>query len=484
MGTREIHQATASGTFDAQLFPKLIDEHLRCVLEVGEAISLEPGEPLFQEGKGSADFYVVLEGRLKVTQRVSDEDQVLAVHEAGEFTGAADMLTGDAASATGRALEPTRVVRLGIDELRQLIGDCPELGSIILRAITQRSNTEFALALQKEKMAALGKLAAGLAHELNNPAAAAGRAADALLQALERFDGLASRILTPTLFRTDDGAPAPPDDGFQALRATVERALADGDGDPLEVSDREDALVDYLEAQGDDDPYCSASSLASGGVTAGTLDALLTRIEPERRQEVVAWTAADVELRRLAHDLAEATGRISGLVQAMKAYSFLDQGGRGEVDLHRGLRHTATILGHKLRSKSLSLELHLAEDVPFVSGYGGELNQVWTNLIHNAIQALEEDGTITLDTAIEGSDVLVRVTDNGPGIPDEVQGRIFEPFFTTKAVGEGTGLGLEAVRRIVVDRHGGTIRFSSRPGFTAFEVRLPIAPPISSGDQP
>ncbi|MEM9556875.1 MAG: ATP-binding protein [Acidobacteriota bacterium] len=454
------------------LFPTLDAEQIRCVREVGEARALEPGDTLFAEGGETADFFVVLDGKIRVTQRVAGEDQVLAVHGPAEFTGAADLLTGAAASATGRAVEATRVVRLDPEQLRRVIAECPELGRLILRAMAARTNTEYAFALQKEKMAALGKLSAGLAHELNNPAAAARRSALGLDEILDQVEELTVALARPALLGAESG-----DQG----NGSTERALCLAPRETprlgaLERSDREDELAEWLEEHGAADPWCHAPILVDLGLGPDDLAPRLETLCPEARGPYLSWLAKIAEARSLTRDLAEATSRMSSLVQAMKSYSHMDQSrAKDAVDLHQGLDNTLVILGHKARRKSIAIETEWSHALEHVPGWAGELNQVWTNLLDNAIQALGDGGTIRLESERENDHAIVRVIDDGPGIPREIQGRIFEPFFTTKDVGQGTGLGLDAVHRIVVDRHNGTIRVDSEPGRTSFEVHLPLS---------
>jgi PAS domain S-box-containing protein len=332
--------------------------------------------------------------------------------------------------------------------------------------ITERRRVEEELR-QTEKMAALGKLSAGLAHELNNPAAAAGRASSQLA-------GSVDDLHAATLELTAAGVES---DGWVAMTDRY-REFSQRSDEPLglsalEISDREEELGDWLQAHGLDDGWAVAASLAGVGVRTGDLDTLGEDMPAQALIAAVVWICRALELHELAGTVARSSSSISALVDAVKSYSHMDQGPLQYVDIHHGIEDTLTILGYKLRGR-IEVVREYDPNLPQIEVGGSELNQVWTNLIDNAIGALGEQGTITIRTARVDEYVTVEIADDGPGIPEELQGRVFDPFFTTKEVGQGTGLGLDVVRRIVTERARGQLELRSRPGETVFQVRLPV----------
>jgi signal transduction histidine kinase len=317
--------------------------------------------------------------------------------------------------------------------------------------------------IEQEKMAALGKLSAGLAHELNNPAAAARRAAEQLREATVEAQLLALE---------HDGRLSPEVRGV--LVGVLHEAAGGGEVvlDPLSQSDREQELTDWLEERGFGETWDLAPTLGAAGLDVGRLEKLAAEIdEGETLAGALEWLGATLRLTDLANQVGQSAGRISDLVRAMKEYTHMDRAAYAETDVREGLETTLTILEHKL--KGAAVEREYEEDLPRIWASAGELNQVWTNLIDNAIDAVEGDGNIKIRTSRENDRIIVEVVDDGSGIPEEIQSRIFDPFFTTKEIGEGTGLGLDIVRRIVAG-HGGEIAFHSEPGETRFTVRLPV----------
>lgn len=450
-----------------RLFPKLNEHQMQCAIEAGEEVELKDRQIIFREGHARADFYVILEGKIKVVRYGPDGDEsVLTIHERGDFTGTTDLLSGESATATGYALGPARVARVPVEHFNELILACPEMRELLLPAMAERRRAEYAITSQQQKLAALGKMSAGLAHELNNPAAAARRAAQTMTKTMEDVEALSCELLTGIL--KDTGVEVELIDVCELARRHG------GELDALTRSEREDELSDWLGTMKVAQPWDAAASLVSAGLARKDLEPLASRTTPAMAAKLLTWLAKDVEMRLTCKDLQDSMTRISDIVCAMKSYSHMDRGtNKAPTDLQQGLDTTITILKHKARKKNLRFEKRYGE-VPPVLAYGGELNQVWTNLLDNAIDASPVDGTIRIRTAREGDQALVEITDHGEGIPPEIRDRIFEPFFTTKPVGDGTGLGLDTSYRIVKN-HQADIRFDSKPGETRFTVRLPLS---------
>lgn len=463
-------------SYEAELFPKLTDDELERLKPHGREIQLNPGDTIFQEGDPSYQFYVVLEGQIQVTRQVGTEDQLLAVHDPGEFTGEISMIMGKPSIATGRSIGNSRVLEIAPDKFKQVLSECSQGATVILAAMAGRTREAEMRMRQQEKLAALGRLSAGLAHELNNPAAAGQRAAKQLQESI-------ATIQTRLLKLCDELFP----DGQRELIIQLqEEALAYSAKaprlDPLTQSDREDELCDWLDQQDIANGWKLAPILVAGGINAERLTKLANHLSAAALTEALNWLTETLALSGLVREVEQSTTRISQLVKAIKSYSYMDQAPLQEVDLHEGLENTLTILHHKLKY-GITVNREYAPDLPHLYAYGSELNQVWTNLIDNAVYALkkamkQEDEsftpTISIRTVRLEDKILIEITDNGSGIPSEIQPRIFEPFFTTKGVGEGSGLGLDIVRRIIVQRHKGDIRIASKPGETKFSICLPI----------
>ena len=426
--------------------------------------TLANGDFFIQEGDEETRFYVVLEGELQVTRTLAGKKTVVGTTPRGIIGGELALLNETPSSVTAQAIMPSRLLVLGANTFRALFAFCPKLGARVLQIAAERTQNIAGLVKQQEKMAALGKLSAGLAHELNNPAAAARRAAGTLREALPALQE--QTVLLNSLGLTEDQLCALHD--FQqraAKQAATAPALA-----PLEQSDREEALGDWLQEHGVDNGWELAPALVSAQLAPDDLEQLLQPLPPQAAPPVLAWLNQGLGAASLLDQIEQSTQRIAELVGAVKSYTFMDQGGMQEVDLHAGLDSTLAMLNHKLKGVKVVREYD--PELPRVLASGSELNQVWTNLIDNAIDALGGKGTLRLITRCENSFAMVEVADDGPGIPEDVLPRIFEPFYTTKDVGVGSGLGLDITYRII-RQHNGTVEVQSHPGLTRFIVRLP-----------
>jgi len=448
------------------------DERVRWLAEHAEARRYDPPDDLFTEGSDPVEFFFVLDGRVESLTRVDGgADQVSVVdHQTYTYIGGISLVADMPYPGTTRVLAPTRILAIS----RAVFDELLSAEASVRRTILSRFQPIFSrwgqLRGQREKLAALGEMSAGLAHELNNPASAAGRAAQDLGATLADVqDGIgrfAAAGLSPdALARLAETA---------ALARTV--AARAEPLDALERSDREDELAGALAEVGVEDAYDLAPDLVEAGLDRSCTQAVAANVGAELAPDALRWVAAGARAEGLAREVAEATGRIATLVRAVKEYTYMDQAGEQDVDVRRGIETTLTVLGHKLKRGDVRIVRDLQAELPTIYGYGSELNQVWTNLLDNAIDAVDGHGTITIRACTDGPEhLLVEVEDDGPGIPEDVQTRIFEPFFTTKDVGKGTGMGLDVAWRIVVQRHGGDLRVDSRPGSTRFVVRLPIS---------
>jgi signal transduction histidine kinase len=397
--------------------------------------------------------------------------------QGGTWRKAIDWRDGDATgllpysrltNAPGNSIiqEPTEYLSVAREHLAALPIECPNVTAALVHAMVDRARAFKVSDLQVEKMASLGKLAAGLAHELNNPASAAARSAQLITQSLSESEA-ASRALGAAHL------DAPALAMVERVRSVCGAASATSVLSPLERADREESLADWLLDHGVDDAL--AAPLAETDVTLALLDQLAATISGDQLGAALRWIAAGCTVRGLARDIERAASRVHELVSAVKGFTYMDRASSPEsVDIAKGLTDTLAVMGAKARAKSAALTVDVPADLPPVCGFGGELNQVWANLVDNALDAVSEGGRVTVTARTEGGKVVVRVVDNGPGIPAELQNRIFDPFFTTKPVGKGTGLGLDIVRRLV-DRNDGSIELETKPGRTEFRVALPVA---------
>jgi signal transduction histidine kinase len=468
------------------LLAGLDDIELGRLAAVAETVELAPGTILLREGEAGDALFVVLTGELAVSKRSGNADIPLAVVGPGEVQGELAVLEGRPRSATVRAVGPATLLRLRRDALLDVLGRQPELALALLRTIAGRLRATESLLREREKLAALGTLAAGLAHELNNPAAAIRSTVARLTTLAGEWDRAAVAL----------GALGPDDldpDGVArevaaALRDELDRrAAAPPILDPVGGVDREDAMVALLDRLGIARPAEPAATLVAFGWDGNQLDDLLAPFESdEARHVVLAWLAAGALGRQLLAEIGAAGERIGEIVASVREYSYLDRAPVGEVDVIAGIESTLVMLRPRLKA-GIEVRRTYPAGRPRIEAFGGELNQVWTNLIVNAADAMRGRGVLEITVRRDpqaqaqrppGSGpavapgVSVEVCDSGSGIPEDVRARIFEPFFTTKDVGAGSGLGLHIVQSIV-DRHAGRIEVASAPGRTCFTVTLP-----------
>ena len=453
------------------VFADLPEDQLRWFAQNVQDERFQAGEILFRKGDPPDWMAVFLEGEMHAYGDDNAHDGYVYISRAGdpasEVTGVLPFSRMTEFTVTGRAAMATRVLRFPVHLFPELLQRMPILAKRLVGIMSDRVRETTTADQQQDKLMALGKLSAGLAHELNNPAAGATRAANDLIATLDELRAADLRLCRHEFTTAQE----------EAIRAfedvALERTATSADLNSLEQSDREELVASWLEDHGVGDPWKLSGNLVEAGIDAAGLERLSDVVEKGAVDDVLARVNAQLAVAKLASEIKIATSRISELVGAIKEYSYMDQASVQEVDIHKSLDSTLLILKYKLKKKSIVVTREYAEAVPRIKGYGSELNQVWTNVIVNAVEAMAEGGKLKVRTKREPTDILVEIRDNGSGIPPELRSRIFEPFFTTKPVGEGTGLGLDTVARIV-RKHLGNIRVESRPGDTCFQIRLPL----------
>ena len=449
------------------LLAGLSRQELDWLVEQSETLDLPQGEMLIHEGDEGDSAFVILDGELEVSKRSGPRDVVLSVRRSGDVIGEMALLTKAPRMATVRATQDSRLLRIPAGAFDNLLLSHPSAALSILQTVTSRLKNTEALLRQGEKMAALGRLAAGLAHELNNPAAAVQRSTAQLEETLVEWWDLTFALMSL------EGVPLQDLHARLARPKTQPARQAQPVADPLERLDREQAIQDWLAERGLPDPWQLSPSLAASGWSPEGLEELAGSFSAAELSQVVRWLAAGSLVYGLLDEVRQGAGRISEIVKAVKSYTYLDQAPIQEVDVHEGLESTLVMLRHKLKS-GVEVVREYVPELPRIEAYASELNQVWTNLIDNAIDAMQGHGELVLRTYAREGRVWVEIQDSGPGIPAEIQQRIFEPFFTTKPPGSGSGLGLHIVYDIIVNKHHGEIHIQSQPGATCFQVILPV----------
>jgi signal transduction histidine kinase len=452
-------------------FQYLPDQRLAALCQQTQAVMLPQGETLVQEGDGGRGVFILASGEINITRFSEGNEIPIGKHVAPAFFGEIPVLTDEPALVTIRATSDCQLYEINGDDFRGLLHDCRDFERQVFRIWQKRIRGLESFIRGREKMAALGTLAAGLAHELNNPAAALVRALRDLPDAIQELQ----RMNLVYGQRQVDEAHT---QEWLQVRDTGYAAIMQDQTDLVSLSAREEELLDWLETYGVNQAWKLAEPLALAGVAPQTLEQLMQRWQEdptELREMGLHWLALSFEVIAMTKHGLRGAERIAELVKSMKSYSYLDQGVQQEVDIHQGLEDTLRLFSHKLKY-GIEVQREYDPNLSKILAYGSELNQVWTNLIDNALDAMEGmAGLLQVRSQRQGNHAQIEIIDNGPGIPAEIQSRLYEPFFTTKPVGKGSGLGLETVRRIVENRHQGTILFESQSGRTCFTVRLPLA---------
>ncbi|HLV94158.1 MAG TPA: ATP-binding protein [Candidatus Acidoferrales bacterium] len=460
------------------VFGDLPAEDLEWLASRMDEVILRAGEIFARPGDPVEYLSVILEGEIQF-ERTDTPGSPLLVASAGQVTGLLPFSRLTQVRGMARAVLPSRLLRLHKQYFPEMLHRMPQLAQRLVALMSDRIREVTRMETQQEKLMALGKLSAGLAHELNNPAAAARRAAQTLMEAMENVRAASLKLLQHSFSEAQRVAMLQ----FEQEVMKQSASPAEQSSDPLEFSDREEAVTNWLERNAIPEPYEIASLLADAGVSPHKLDALAATTGKNAVGYVLRRVAALITVYGLVREIDNSTRRISDLVTAIKRYSYMDQGSLQEVSLQEDLDNTLKIFGHRLKN-GITVIRDYDPQLPRVCAHGGELNQVWTNLIDNAIDAMNGKGELRVRALHELDCAVVEIRDNGPGIPPDVQGRVFDPFFTTKKVGQGTGLGLDTAMRIV-RKHHGSIELKSQPGDTRFRVRLPFQQPteLSQGER-
>jgi signal transduction histidine kinase len=462
------------------LFESLTDRQLAWLAEKGTVREYPARSTVFAEGDPAEYLFVLLSGTLTLSQHVHQDDvETVRTDQRGVYMGAVQAyLRDDAAAgakyrASMRAITDCAFFVLTAEDFAEMVREWFPMALHLLEGLFFGMRNNQAVIGERQRLASLGSLTSGLMHELNNPVAATVRATAALR---ERVTGMRHKLGMLASGRI-------PAEQLRALTELVEpileRAAKAPELSPVQTGDREDELADWMDAHGVPDGWNLAPTFVAGGLDVDCLEEIARTVAPDLLDRSLSWIGYALETEQLMADIEDAGSRISSLVTAAKQYSQLDRASHQWIDVHDGLKSTLVMLKHQI-GEGVRVVKDLDLTLPRIPAYPGALNQVWTNLIDNALQAMDGQGTLTVRTALDVDRVLVEIGDTGPGIPPELRQRVFEPFFTTKPVGEGTGLGLDISYRIVVNEHGGDITFTSRPGDTRFQVRLPLVEPPSA----
>ncbi|MEM9217659.1 MAG: ATP-binding protein [Cyanobacteria bacterium P01_F01_bin.150] len=451
-------------------FQELPTERLEWACDRANELHLPAGTSIVEEGADPNGFFLLIKGQVSITRLSEGVEMPIGQHDAPAFFGEIPVLTESPVLVSMRTLTDCALYQINCCDFLSLLHECRGFERSIFRAVHKRTRGLESFIQGREKMAALGTLSAGLAHELNNPAAALVRALRDVVPAIRELEymNLTYGAQNPDPAHTQD---------WQDTRDRGYEAILNPTADAMTLSDREDELLDWLEDYGVEQAWKLAEPLAAANIDIPILERLTARwrdTSTELRDMGIRWLALSFDVMSMLKNGQRGAERISGLVHSMKSYSHMDRGAQQLVDIHHGLEDTLKLMSYKLK-QGIKVCRKYNCSLPKILAYGSELNQVWTNLIDNAIDAMDGTGTLEIRTWQESSNLRVEITDSGPGMSPEVQSRIFEPFFTTKEMGKGSGLGLDAVRRIIHNRHRGTVTVSSQPGSTCFTVCLPIS---------
>ncbi|MFI7125592.1 ATP-binding protein [Nonomuraea sp. NPDC050153] len=459
------------------LFERLNDEQLTKLANSGQVRTFGADEVILQQGEPADCFAVLLEGEMQMISETVSAGTVAMprTSQPGVYGGATSAYLGDRAPQTYqhtlRTTAPTRMFLLPARKFAYIVAEWFPMAMHLLDGMLSGGRMQREIIDRRQRLTALGTITAGLTHELNNPAAAAVRAASELRSLLRT-----SRLQLAQL--AEEGIPP---EKLRTLIEWQESCTANlgkrPELSPLEISDAEDELSDAMEELGIEDPWDLAPALVNAGFTPEALEKIRGKVGEERVPSAVQWLAKAIEISQMLNEVTEATERITSLISSAKQYSQMDRAPFQQADVHDLLDSTVAIFRGKI-PPGISVVTDYDRTLPPIPCYAGELNQVWTNLIHNALDAMGDQGALTIRTAHDEDEAIIEIGDTGPGVPEALKDRIFEPFFTTKSVGQGTGLGLDISYRIVAGRHGGEIKVRSVPGETWFEVRLPLREPV------
>lgn len=443
-------------------FQDVPEDQLEWLLTKSTCNKFEPGDNLFKPGDPIDSMLIVLKGGFGIKVEQNGEFRTVGNVEEKQISGTLPYSRTSNAIGYGVALQPSKVVRLHKDHFGEMIREHNDLTTVLVHTMTTRVREFTKAQQQNEKLMSLGKLSAGLAHELNNPASAMKRSADELKSHLALIpEGFKSVI---SIKMTSEQVDAVNDVLFDRIKNPNRPSSL------MEKSSREDEMAEWLENHGFDDGYEIAETLVDFGFEEDDLDVIEENVTEKDIPAVVIWINNVLTTERMVNEIEEAANRISELISSIKSYSHMDKGSDTEqVDIKLGIESTATMLKHKLKQKQVEFKLDIPNDFVKVEGRPGELNQVWTNLLDNAIDAVDQKGKISITGEEDHHYVLVKIKDNGAGIPEDIKSKIFDPFFTTKRIGEGTGLGLDVVSRIIRG-HKADIKVKSQPGETEFTV--------------